>query len=294
MTGRSRPMLALAILSLLVAGNSLAQSSQNQIAYQGRLELDGTPQSGGFDFVFELFSSETAGECDTPTAECLWRDEFTGVIIYGGSFSVLLGSNAPLLDSVWQHDVVYLGIKVKQAGDPDYTPLTSRKRIVAVPYTARAATAKNYQVTGTLAVDGPIESHAITPKYQSWNSQGLGEGGAAIYNDSGIYKELMVVGNNSAGGDREIGLYDNVSITKDLSVTRNLAVGGSLDLNGDLAVNGTVTRSGCHWVTFAYTHLENPQYSCPSGEFVIGFQTAYAASYVDVYPAAMHCCKIGD
>ncbi len=294
MSCRTVSGLALVLFSLSVAGTGLAQSSESLIAYQGVLDLDGIPQSGVFDFVFELYSAEFSGECETPTAECLWDDAFPGISIHGGRFSVLLGGNAPLPDSVWQSDLVYLGIQIKGAGDSDYTQLAGRKRIVAVPYSARAATAKNYHVTGALVVDGALQSHAITPSYQTWDTQGRGEGGAAIYNDGSGEKKLMIVGNNSAGGDREVGLWDSVTVSRDLRVNRNLAVSGGVDINGGLTVNGNVTRTGCRWIDSAYDHTRPRPYSCAEGEFLIGIETRYSSTYVDVYPGAMRCCKIGD
>ncbi len=53
---------------------------------------------------------------------------------------------------------------------------------------------------------------AFLPGYAAWSAYGTGDGGAAIYNDSGTYKKLMVVGNNSAGGAREVGVWDNLTV----------------------------------------------------------------------------------
>jgi Chaperone of endosialidase len=60
------------------------------------------------------------------------------------------------------------------------------------------------------------------PTYASWSSQGTGAGGAAIYNDNSGYKTLMIVGNSSAGGNREVKVWD------DLTVSSNLTVGGNI------------------------------------------------------------------
>jgi len=53
----------------------------------------------------------------------------------------------------------------------------------------------------------------FAPSYAAWYSQGTGDGGAAIYNDSGTYKKLMIVGNSSAGGSREVGIWDNLTVS---------------------------------------------------------------------------------
>ncbi|MCX5785583.1 MAG: hypothetical protein NTX59_07830 [Elusimicrobia bacterium] len=63
-------------------------------------------------------------------------------------------------------------------------------------------------------------TYALTPNYMSWAAYGTGDGGAAIYNDASGFRKLMIVGNNSAGGNREVGIWDN------LTVSNNLAIGG--------------------------------------------------------------------
>lgn len=69
----------------------------------------------------------------------------------------------------------------------------------------------------------------VVPGYTNWSTAGEGAGGAAIYNDSGTYKALMVVGNRSAGGTRKVQLYD------DVTVNGSLRVGGNLQIDGDIS-----------------------------------------------------------
>ncbi len=231
---------ATAALLLGSAGVAFAQlSSSHQIPYQGHLDLDGVAVSGPFDFWFELYSTPDGGDCmrtPPPSTDCLWADEVTGVEVTGGAFSVVLGSVAnPLGDAIWQNDV-YLGIRVMGGGDAGYTALTGRQRILAVPMAARAETAKNYHVTGTLVVDGAttlsgpttvnaaMTTRGILPRYQPWSEDAeTGDGGAAIYNDNETYSRLMIVGNTLAGGTlRRVGILDD------------LFVGNNLDVNGRL------------------------------------------------------------
>ena len=58
------------------------------------------------------------------------------------------------------------------------------------------------------------------PSYAAWNAYGVGDGGAAIYNDNGTYKKLMVVGNSSAGGSREVGIWDNLTVNGKVTATQ--------------------------------------------------------------------------
>ena len=63
-------------------------------------------------------------------------------------------------------------------------------------------------------------NYGLTPAYSNWWSYGGGDGGAAIYNDGSGFKSLMVVGNNSAGGPRQVGVWD------DLTVSGKIYLGG--------------------------------------------------------------------
>jgi hypothetical protein len=66
-------------------------------------------------------------------------------------------------------------------------------------------------------------------------------GGAGIINDNSNYKALMILGNNSANGNKIIKLYDDVTISSDLSVTSNLSVGGTSALSGNVTMSGTLS-----------------------------------------------------
>jgi len=61
-------------------------------------------------------------------------------------------------------------------------------------------------------------NYGILPNYAGWGAYGTGDGGAAIYNDNGSYQKLMVVGNNSAGGVRKVGVWDFLQVNGQLQV----------------------------------------------------------------------------
>jgi hypothetical protein len=129
-----------------------AQTTSHKIPYRGHLDLNGVPQSGDFDFRLDIQRED---------GTVLWSGQFLVVKVSAGAFLVTLGEGTaenPLLgDNIWQNeenDGRYLAIGVRVSGEADYVPLSGRQRILAVPYAARAETAKNYHVTGTLAVDG--------------------------------------------------------------------------------------------------------------------------------------------
>lgn len=62
-------------------------------------------------------------------------------------------------------------------------------------------------------------NYGLTPNYAAWSAYGTGDGGAAIYNDNGSYRKLMVIGNNSAGGAREVGIWDNLVVNGNVTAT---------------------------------------------------------------------------
>lgn len=59
---------------------------------------------------------------------------------------------------------------------------------------------------------GIYGNYGILPSYQNWAAFGTGSGGAAIYNDAGGYRTLMIVGNNSAGGVRQVSVWDQLNV----------------------------------------------------------------------------------
>lgn len=54
--------------------------------------------------------------------------------------------------------------------------------------------------------------------------------GSEISNDVGTFKELMIVGNKSAGGNRKVGIWDNLAVHGDQQITGGLNVGGRLNV----------------------------------------------------------------
>jgi len=63
-----------------------------------------------------------------------------------------------------------------------------------------------------------------------------------IANDTNAFKELMVVGNKSAGGERRVGVWDT------LNVHGTLNTDGALNANGRLRANGTISTPHGHTI----------------------------------------------
>ncbi len=239
------------------------------IPYDGYLMLDSSPVNAtGQTLKFALFESPSGG-----TAQ--WVENHV-VNVNNGKFSVALGqgtklssvpANATFNEVVLDAEKLYIAISVIDANGT-ITDLAGRQAIEAAPFAAWAATSsdfrverdllvrRNAQVDGALNVTGQVSSDqgvtaskfdgAYIPRYQNWASQGVGAGGAGIYNDSSTtYGALMLVGNRSLGGDRRLELFDDLEVADDLFVTDYLEVGGNTNIKGtDLLLGTTNTVRG--------------------------------------------------
>ena len=101
------------------------------IHYQGKLVDPGTgdPVSGQHQFVFSIYDADPGGNL-------LWQ-ETQNVSVQDGWFSVMLGVQTALSDSIFDGNPRYLGIKV--GADPEMTP---RQPLATVPYAFRAKNAE--------------------------------------------------------------------------------------------------------------------------------------------------------
>jgi hypothetical protein len=92
-----------------------------------------------------------------------------------------------------------------------------------------------------LDIKGDYFAQRYFPRYAAWGA--TGDGGAAITNDNGSFKALMIVGNNSAGGVRQVGIWDNLTVNGTATVTSTLTVNGRVSASGGFALSCT-TVSG--------------------------------------------------
>lgn len=77
--------------------------------------------------------------------------------------------------------------------------------------------------TGTLTTSGLVTAPraAISfyaPPYAVWDAAQGGAGSAAILNDNGALKGLVLMGNTSNGGNRRVRVYDDLTVSGRLSV----------------------------------------------------------------------------
>jgi len=141
--------LAALIISLLLISSSSAQDTL-LISYQGRLTDDGgNPVSGTQAMTFTIYDGAGASK---------WTESHATVQVNDGLFSVILGSQTALPDSVFAGDDRYLGITV--GGDPEIYP---RILLTSAPMAARALSSDLAGNSANLGGQGPSY-------YLDWNN----------------------------------------------------------------------------------------------------------------------------
>lgn len=95
----------------------------NAFSYQGNLNDGSGPANGAYDFQFGVYDDSVAGELSAP-----WINK-PGVIVTNGMFGVEL----PIAPTTFSGAPRWLEIRVKVPGVPDYTTLSPRQQLTAVP-----------------------------------------------------------------------------------------------------------------------------------------------------------------
>jgi hypothetical protein len=135
-----RSLLTTIVLFIAVTDAAWAQS---KIAYQGRLEDAATgPLSGSYDFAFTIYNHPTLSDS---ILNYLWSEEQAGVAVVGGAFTVKLGANVAIPNSLWNNPAnpdLYLSIAVRPHGSSPWVPLNNRQQILHVPRSVSAETTR--------------------------------------------------------------------------------------------------------------------------------------------------------
>jgi len=200
MTLRRLHSLALIASITLLSSGALAQmepDDNRQLAYEGHLDLNGAPVTGAHDFRFALFATEAAdASClglstsDACDAASLWWAEHPGTTVAAGSFSVTLGATKSLGDGVLKSAELWLAIAVRQGSDP-FTVLQGKQKLLAVPFAARAAAAKDYKVSGNLTVAGTA---SVTGKLTTGEAEFTG---ATTFSNTATFNQSATFSNTA-------------------------------------------------------------------------------------------------
>jgi len=166
----------------------------NALHYSGTISEKGVPVDGPRDIDVLIWQD---GQSTLPADQlCVTTGGSTPVA--AGRFELLLADTCTA--ALATHPEAWAEVKVAGVS-------FGRQKIGAVPYAVSAS-----------SVEGLVKPSVILPSYTPYGTYQLGAGQASLYNDGTNLKRLVVTGNDSSGGTRKIGLYDDVSVAGTLAV----------------------------------------------------------------------------
>lgn len=153
------PLAALLTSISLAVSGVIAQGAV--VTYQGQLVSTNGPVSGTVSIEFRLYSAAIGG---VP----LWVEQHEAVTVTSGLFTLTLGQNNPVDETIFDGSARWLGISVGGAAQ-----LTPRAQVTATPYaiTARHVTG----VVGSSSLAGTYDN-ALTFSNQANQFSGNGAG----------------------------------------------------------------------------------------------------------------------
>lgn len=186
---------------------SVSFAAPSVFPYQGRLDKNGIPQSGNFDFRLTLFSAATGGAA-------LWSGDFTGVPVVNGNFSLKIGSTTALPNALLAQPTLFLDVQVKGAGDATLRQLAGRQQWLHVPFAATSA--GDFRVNGALTAgltpDGGTLLPTTTPSATVGNLLRVtGAGGAKLDVTPGSLDNAAGLSLEASGGTTTVGGAMNVT-----------------------------------------------------------------------------------
>ncbi len=257
------------LTALVIGGGSFFAVAQfgpdddRRLPYQGTLESAGAAAASGlYTLRFGLFldrDADAACLVSDPTTCSLWGEE-QSVEVSEGRFSVALGDSEGIPDTVLAQPGLFLSIAVNGPDDgATFTLLDAKQEILAVPFAARAAAARDYKVTGTLtanAVDatsatidsafvGALEADEVNVNDLRLLAHGEG---LQLRPDADPSSGFNLFSVRSSDGTNRLRVEHN----GETEVTNNLRVNGSAVITGALNYG-----CGSGWVRVGAWCIEN-------------------------------------
>jgi len=219
-----RRIMAAVLLAVLYCAGPLRSAFPPYFNFQGKLTDDaGQPQDGTFDFMFELFTTET-GPGSTG-----WTESHT-VQVENGLYSVILGTSTSLLTVNF---TIPLWLEITVKGDT----LSPRYRLTSTPYSFYAGTAA-YAASGGSADN--LGNHTAT--------QNLDMSGFGVINTTITFTDGSFM--NSTGAfvsDGELAAATDALLSKSSATATYLhraggTMSGDLDMGGNDLKDSTASR----------------------------------------------------
>jgi hypothetical protein len=204
---------AMVLIALGAAHTALAQTSV--FAYQGKLDFDGVPANGQFDFQFKLFDAASGGSQQGATLEQLT------VNVTNGDYKVNLDFGA----SVFTGAERFIEVSYRFSGSTTYTTLP-RQQVTSTPYAIRSLVA-----TSADALSGTCSSCVTSGQIQSV------QGGQVTGNIAGSQISGTVpVASVPAGSANYIQNTTSQQVASNFNISGNGTAAGTLAAN---VVNAT-------------------------------------------------------
>jgi hypothetical protein len=237
------------------------------INYQGRLTNNlGEPLDTTVSIEFTIYDDSTGGTVK-------WMETHTLVSVTEGLFNVILGTNVPIDDNVFNSIDRYLGIQV--GADPEIEP---RKRLISVPYAYHSLRSDSTGHVASSVIDhGEVGGLTDDDHSQYFLVNGvrmmagdLNAGGNKITNvsagmdplDAVTYQQVVKNGDPAGGGLG--GMYPNPYIAADaISSTQimdNSIITNDLSNNSvstDKLVGMAVTEDKIAWSSVTTNKIQN-------------------------------------
>jgi len=206
--------LMLAALFTLTLQPSTASAQGTAFTYQGRLNTNGSPASGSYDFRFKLYAdplgNNQVGTTQLTNAIPVTNGLFTTTIDFGAG--IFTGSNC------------WLEVAVRTNGNGSYTALSPLQAVTPTPYAIMANSASNLlgtlqagKLIGTVG-NGQLANSAITVSAGTGLSGGgaVSLGGSTTLNNAGV---LSLTGN----GDITVSAASGAVTLGDTATSANTA-----------------------------------------------------------------------
>ena len=186
------------------------------VPYDGTLELDGTAYSGTVDMRFTMHDAANGG---TQMWQETWDSTTAQVNVYGGRFSVLLGSHTAIASAITEAEPLYVSVEVKDSGASSWTALAGRQQVGATPFAMWSSVASDFDVAGDLLVQDP----AVTTAGVTISNAGTVTATGAVSGSSlSAGSGLVEGGTLDISGTADLGQTD---VTGDINVSDDLEVG---------------------------------------------------------------------
>ena len=228
----------LSLAMVLFAGGQCLHAQGTTFTYQGRLQNNGSPASGNYDFTFALFNTNSTSGSPIGGA----RAE-TNVGVTNGLFTVPLD-----FGNVFTGQATWLSIGVRTNGGATYSTLGPLQELTPTPYALYAGSVAGSNIVGSLAA-GQLPANVITNGENGVSLTGL----QGLWSQSGtiLYDLLgsVGIGTTTPAATLEVNGSAQIDGTANLNALANFS--GGINLN---------STAGYHQTSVGTFYIDAPDY----------------------------------